>query len=98
METAAGAVRRTSAIPPRDDAELRAAERGEILRAVDDVTWKRRHFFLHCGEASSAWRVGARVELGLSLERGAIRRPGCRLLCGRERAEASGEDGERRRP
>ena len=40
-----------------------------------------RHFLLHRGEAPGAWRVGPLVDLGLPLERGAVRDRGGAGCC-----------------
>jgi hypothetical protein len=84
MEAAARAVVRTSAVAPRDDAQLRAAERREVLRPIDDVVWERRDLLFHRREPTCAGRVGPLVDLGLSRERSRIRLRRRRLLCRRE--------------
>ena len=56
------------------DPELRPAERGEILRPVDNVPRQGGHFLLHRREKSRAGRVRLLVDFGLSFERRSINR------------------------
>src|SRR4030095_4272168 len=64
VEAAARAVLRTSAVAPRDHAELRVAEARQVLRSIDDVTRERCDFLFHRGEASGGWRVGPVCDVG----------------------------------
>jgi hypothetical protein len=94
VEAAARAIVRASAVAPRYDAELRVAERREVLRPVDHVAWQRRDFLFHRRERAGAWRVWPLVQLGLSFDRATIRLwrggllRGRRLLFGRQDPDA----------
>ena len=91
VQPAARAVVGTSAVAPGHNAELHGAKRGEIFRAVDDVSRQGCDFLFHRGETPGARRVWPIVAVGGRLCGGRSGR-GDEHERGQERARHSAAD------